>query len=135
GAKHDATLHFGTEASATGLAIHAEQCRFVNAQAVTNAVIAREVRTGLRRGDDVIGGEGVVGVRHANVHRFAAGLVKQFDSFFTLIAHSRIHPLAEVVARDADSHALHRSAHVVRISRHGRGGGSGVVRIAAGNGL
>ena len=61
-AQHDAALALRAEAFAACVAIHLGQRAGVRgARSVAHAVIARQVRAGFRRGDDVIAGDGVIG--------------------------------------------------------------------------
>ena len=64
GAEHDPALHLGAEARAARLARTSRaRRRRVDAQAVADAVVARQVRGRLGRRDQVVGGQAVRGVR------------------------------------------------------------------------
>ena len=63
-AEHDAAFHLLSEPFAARLFIESEQLfRFFGSVSVSHAVISRQIRARLRRGDDVIGGDGVFGMR------------------------------------------------------------------------
>ena len=73
GAEHDAALHLGPEALRARALVHLAQVLVaVDAQAVAHAVEAGEVRRRLGRGDHVVGGEAVAGVRKLDVDDLAA---------------------------------------------------------------
>src|SRR5207237_5208855 len=66
------TLHLRAEAFAAGAAIRLEQVGSLDAQAVADAVVAREVRGGFGRLDDVVDGKAVVGQRERDLFELRA---------------------------------------------------------------
>ncbi len=63
GPDHDPPLHLGAEARGAGLLVHLQQIAALSgAEAVLDAVVAGEVGARLRRGDDVVDGQTVLGV-------------------------------------------------------------------------
>jgi len=77
--------------------VHAEESWIVGAEAVADAVIAGEIRRGFGGGDDVVGGDGVIGVGHADVDEFAAERFEERDAGFDFGADAGVHAFGEVV--------------------------------------
>ncbi len=67
GAQHDAPLDLRPEASAARAPEDIPERLGLGARAVADAVVARQVGGGLRRGDQVVHRQGVVGVRQADL--------------------------------------------------------------------
>src|SRR5262249_39947680 len=135
GAEDDAAFYFGAKPCAARFSVHTEQSQIVDAQAVADAVVAGEIGAGFGGGDDVVGGDGVIGVRHADVNQLAAEVLEQLDAFFDFVSDVSVHTLAEVVAGNADAQTSHRFGDFVGVGWNRFGGGSGIVGIASGNGL
>ena len=72
---------------------------------------------------------------HAYVHRLAAEFFEKLDAFFDFVADAAVKAFGEIVARDANAHPFYRFRDFVGVSRNRRGGGSGIVGVASGNGL
>src|SRR5882724_9076933 len=133
GTKDDAPFHFGAETGAASFAVHAEESWIVGAEAVADAVIAGEIRRGFGGGDDVVGGNGVVGVGHANVDEFAAQGFENGDAGFDFGADAGVHAFGEVVFGNADAETFDGLRDFGCVVRDLRRGGSGVASVAAGN--
>src|SRR5882724_13201618 len=133
GTKDDAPFHFGAETGAASFAVHAEESWIVCAEAVADAVIAGEIRRGFGGGDDVVGGDGVIGVGHADVDEFAAEGFEKGDAGFDFGADAGVHAFGEVVFGNADAETFDGLRDFGCVVRDLRRGGSGVARVAAGN--
>ena len=77
-----------------------------DSQAVADPVVSGEVRAGFSRGDNIISGDRIARVRHLQRDSAAAQLFEEGDPRQHLFPHLGIEALAEIVLRDADSHAL-----------------------------
>ena len=102
GAEDDAALHFGTETFGARLGVNVHGVlRRRRAVAVTDAVVAAEIRGGFGGRDDVVGVETVLGVRKRDFADFAAlGPVKR-DGLFDRCRNFGIEALREIFLGDA----------------------------------
>ena len=107
GADHDPALDLMAETGAAGVLIGAVQVRAVDAIAVAHAVIAGQVRRGFRRGDDVIGRQGVFRVRQGNVDDLAAGRLEPVDPLLPGLVDLGRHAVNAILFRHTDLEPLH----------------------------
>src|SRR6266851_6802387 len=131
-AEDDAALHLGAKSAAACLLIHFDQRRARNARTVTNAVVARKVRTGLGGGDDVIRRDGVVGIWHPDGHAAATKFLKQLNPRLDLPPNFGVNSFGEVVFRNANASAAQWTAQSCGVIGYRRGGGGGIPRITPG---
>ena len=111
-AEQDAPLHLGAEPRVARRAVHRAQVvpTGVDAQAVADAVEAREVARRLGGREDVVGGDGVARVRQLHgPHRAAVGSRGAAIAARTLAPTSGSRPVREVLLGHADAQALARS--------------------------
>ena len=109
GADHDAALDLAAEAGGAGLLVHVDDVLARHAQAVADAVIAREVGRRLGRRDDVVGRQRVFGVRQRDVDDLGAGVLQPGDALLPERLDLLRHAVDAVFLRDADLHALDRA--------------------------
>ena len=108
GADEDAPFGFVAEGFAAAFAVHFLQVFCLRAAvAVAHAVVAREVRGGFGRGDDVVGGNRRFAVGKLNVHQRRAQFFVNGGGGVDGVGHRRVE-VAEVVARQADADAVER---------------------------
>ena len=69
------------------------------AKAVSHAVISRQVGARLRGGDDVVGGDGVWGMRQLDVNQFGAAGAKNLERAVETAADRLVDPLFEHLSR------------------------------------
>src|SRR5205807_3558236 len=75
--EHDAALALRAETLPPRVAVHiAQRTGGSRAYGIAHAVIAGQIRTGLRGGDDVITGDGVIGSGQADVAHLATELLQ-----------------------------------------------------------
>src|ERR1017187_10044501 len=79
--QQDAPLAFRSEALAARMPIHvAQRAGSLRPESVPHAIIARQVRTGFRRRNDVVAADGIIGRRQADLAHFAAELAQRRDA-------------------------------------------------------
>ena len=107
---HDAPAHFLAEPRSTGLLIHFDDVAPAGPQAVTHAVIAREIGRGFGGCDDVISGERIFGHRQRNFDQFRTRVLEPIGAAlpqrFDLSRHAR----HAIFLGNADAHAFDRTA-------------------------
>ena len=119
GAEHDAPLDFRPEARAARGVVHRLQTVGPGrAKGVAHTVVARQVGAGFGGGDDVVAGDGVIGVRQADLAQLAAQLPQPLDSLLHLRTHLGVQAGTEVLLGHADLHSLHRLLQLRRVVRH-----------------
>src|SRR6266478_9642432 len=133
--KDDAAFHLSAKPGAPSFPIHRKQRVPVHAQPVAHPVVARQVRTGLGRGDDVVDGNRIVRVRHADLAELAPELAKHLNAGLNLFADIRVHSLAEVLLGDANAQSLDGFLRFGAVIQDWRSRGSRVVGVASGNNL
>ena len=135
-AEDDPALHFGAEAFLAGFFIKIENVgRVGGAMAVADAVEAGKVRRGFRRGDDVVGGDGVLGVGQGNLDDFRALGGEFLDGGLDVFADAGVDAFAKVFLGNAEFEAFHAVVEAGEVIGD-RGVEAGrVERIAAGDGL
>ena len=116
-----------------GLLVHADDVAARLAQAVAHAVIAREVRRGLRRRHDVIGRQRVFGVRQRHLDDVRAGVLEPGDALLPQRVDLGGHAVEPVFLRDADGHALDRLAERRLVVRHRAIDRGRILRIVPGH--
>ena len=98
-----------------------------------DAVVPRQVRTGLRRRDDVVGADRVGAVRERNFDQLRSEFLQDFRRF----AHGRrdlgVEPLSEELLHQADPHRLQRALGDFEIRLRRRGKAGRIARIVAGD--
>ena len=106
GTEHDAAFHFFTEALAAGILVHGDNVLAFGAKTIAHAVVTGQVGACLGRGDDIVGGQGVLGVGHGDFHHFRPqgpeGVYGLIDGLF----HGRIRAGHEILLRQADAQSL-----------------------------
>ena len=90
------------------------------AQAVAHAIIAREVRRGLGRRDDVIGGQRIFRVRQRDVDDLGAGGREPFDPLLPQRLDLVRHAVDAIFLRHAELQALDALADRRLVVRHRR---------------
>jgi hypothetical protein len=99
-------LHLLAKAFCAGLLIHFGNVLAGYAQAVTHAIIARQVGRGFGGRDDVIGRKRVFGVRQLDVDDLGTGILQPGNALLPQRSISSGHAVHAVFARDSDLHAL-----------------------------
>ena len=136
GAKDNAAFHLGAEAELARLVVEIYDVGGVRgAIAVTNPVEAREVRGGLRWGDDIIGSHCVLRVWQGNGHDDRPEAFELFDAAIHVLPDAGMNALAEVFLGNPDPHTFHAEVDLRRVigNRHVQRGA--VLRIVPGDGL
>ena len=132
GAQHDAALAFHPEKLSPRLCIHFRECGGFRPGRITYAVIARQVRTRLRRADDVIATDRIRCMRQAHFFHFTSKLPQDIKPGMNLVPGLRLQSL-EILLGDPDLHALYRFPHLGLIVVYGRKCAGRIEFIAAGN--
>src|SRR5439155_12704449 len=98
------------------LFVHATQVAVLRGpEPVANAVKPGQIGARLRRGDDVVSGDRVIGVRKADGHDLEAELRQQFDSLLDVVTDLGIEP-GEVFVGHAHlqpAYSLAKSSRIV----------------------
>ena len=104
-AEHDPALHLGPEALAARREVVGDEVAALEPDrvAVAHAVVAREVRRRLRRHDDVVRREAVVGVRQRDLLDDRARALQGVDRVADPRLDARLHALHEVLRRQAEA--------------------------------
>jgi len=137
GAEHDAAFYFGAEtlAAAGGVKVD-EVFGGFGAVAVVDAIVAGEIAGGFGGGNDVIGGDAILGVRERDIDKGCAlgfvpldgGLDRGFDF--------RVHAFdVEEFLGESDAEALQRGVEIGEIIGGGFGPAGGIAGIVAGDDL
>ena len=121
GPDQDAALDLGPEAGGAGRGVHVLQVRAFRqvAQPVPHAVIAREVGRGFGRRDDVVGRQGIAGVRQADIHHLGPGILQPGDPGIPAGGDIRVDPVHPVFARNTDLLAAQVGVQTRFPLRHG----------------
>ena len=82
-------------------------------------------------GDDVIGGDGVIGVRQGNFHDFRAEFLQLFHGGLHGGVHFRIQPADHVFLRQAEFQALDIAVERGGVIRHRLRHAGGIARVNA----
>ncbi len=101
---------------------------------VADAVVSRHVGTHFAGADDVVRGHGVAGVRQAHVDDGRAQVFQRSRCRPDGLLHVGVHPVDEVLLRQADAHSsdlLRQRRRIVGNRRIARGG---VERVGSGDG-
>ena len=85
--------------------ISREIARAFRAEPISDAVVARKVRAGFGRRDDVIGRDRVRRVRQVDVDELGAARAQNIERAVETAADRRLHALFEHLSRHAESHA------------------------------
>ena len=109
GADQDAALDLWPEPGGAGRGVHVLQVRAVRqiAQAIPHPVITGEVGRGFGRGDDVIRGQRILGVRQADLDDLGPGVLQPGDPVVPAFGDIGIKAIDAVFLGNADLLALH----------------------------
>ena len=136
GAEDDAALDLGAEALLAGFLIEIKDVSGIGgAVAVADAVEAGQVRRRFRRGDDVVGGDGVLGVGEGNLDNFSTLGGEGLDGSLDISADAGIDPVAEVFFGDAELEAIYAIVKGGEVVGHRDIEAGGIRRIKSGDGL
>lgn len=115
GAEHDAPLDLRPEAFGPGTLVHRNDVGAFTAMAEPDAVITTQVGAGFRRGDEVIGGQSILRVRHGYFDQFSAHGDQFVNGATDRRFDGRFHAGHEIFAGQADLQAFDARAQVFRI--------------------
>src|SRR4029453_119246 len=112
GTEHDPALDLGPEARRPGALVHLGEGPpgTALAQPVAHAIVAGEVRRRLRRGDEVVGGDGVLGMRQRDGLDDGAQSLELTDGRTNGGIDLGLHPLDEVLLRETDAQAAYAAS-------------------------
>src|SRR5262249_52668080 len=133
GAQYNPALNFCSESLAPSLLVHFNQGITGNALTVANAVITRQVRACLCRGDDVIRRDGVVSIWHPNGYPAATELFEQSNSGLDLFPYWCFDAFGKVIVGNTDPQPLQGTTKGCSVIRHRYIRGSRIAGIATGN--
>ncbi len=117
--------------AARGLLIHVGDVLAGHAKAIAHAIVAGEVRRGLGRRHDIIGGQGIPRVRQRDVGDRRARVLQPGDPLRPQLFDFGRHAIAAVFLRDADVQALDAAPHRRLEIRHRHIDGGRVLRVMA----
>src|SRR3989442_1339375 len=130
--QHDPALHLGAESLLTRQHVFLDQVfGALGLVAVADPVVAREIRAGLGRRDDVVRGQSDVAVRQADFLNRRTLLLEQANGVVDRLLHGRLHPGDEVFFRDAKPHPLDAVAQGGQIIGHRARRAGRVARVVA----
>ena len=132
-AEHDPSLDLGPEPLAARGRHHGDRVGVgtLGAEAVAHAVVAGEVRRRLRRRDQVVRAERVVGGRQRDVVDLRAERRQPVDRGADGVLHARLHAVAERSFDHADPEPGDAVLDVVQVVRHRSVKAGGVPRVLA----
>ena len=129
GAQQDAPLHFLPESVHPRFSIHVGEPGLASlANPVSHPVVTRKVRAGFGCRNQVVGGNGMLGMGQADFVDSAAQPFIDLDALFEAGFHFRIQSRNEVLAGNADAHVLQRLVDVAQKRFHRYVGGGRIVR-------
>src|SRR5262249_54483055 len=119
GPNHDTAAHLFAKTGRARVLVHVGDVAPGNAQAVAHAVIAGEIGRGFRRRHDVVGRQGIFGVRKRHRDDVGAGGLKPLRAALPQVFYFSRHTVDAVLLRNADLHGLDRFADSRLVVRNG----------------
>ena len=116
-AEHEPALHLGAEQAPARGEVVVEHVAVAEARAVADAVVTGEVRRGLGRGHDVVGGQPVFGVRERDLLDDRPGRLECRNRLADALFDARLHPGHEVLAWEPEPLPAERGHGLVVVGR------------------